>query len=242
MMEAEEREFPFCIYSTKLLHLYILCSRALRKLLQQEIDKQNVGNFANFLNNNAETLFHLRGIKCCCNKREYVVLNKEQWNSLFTRSTSSIQCPRNQQNCFHTYKAWQYLTVDKVDFSLACVLLRNICDSTNKESIMALQLHRNQFVHNPSPLDQDEFELQWNKTKTSLSNVINDKELKEQICKKADVIYNFMFRDMLTRYIGKMSRFVKQEELPSLRSSNVPMHDNLIDKRKMFLFCRDYEM
>lgn len=152
----------------------MLCSRALHKLLQQEIDKQNVGNFVDFLNNNAETLFHLRGIRCCCNKKEYGVLYKDQWNYLFTTCTSSIQCPRNQQNCYHTYKAWPCLTVDRVDFSLACVLLRNICDSINKESIKALQLHRNEFVHNPSPLDQDEFELLWRKGKTSLFDVIND--------------------------------------------------------------------
>lgn len=206
MMEAEEREFPFCIYSTKLLHFYMLCSRALHKLLKQEIDKQNVVNFVNFLNNNAETLFHLRGIQCCCNKKEYGVLNKDQWNYLFT--TSSTQCPRNQQNCFHTYKARQNLTVYKVDFSLACVLLRNICDSTNKESIKALQLHRNQFVHNPSPLDQHEFELLWRKSKTSLFDVANDlpTEIKQQISNDFDMIYNY--KEKLARYLGKSKGWI----------------------------------
>lgn len=111
-------------------------------------------------------------------------------------------------------------------YSLACVLLRNICDSINKESIKALQLKRNEFVHNPSPLDQDEFELLWRKGKTSLCDVINDEELRQQICKEADDIYSYMFRDLLTRYIGKMSRSVEQEELPTLHSSNVPKHDN----------------
>lgn len=220
-MEVGKEESPFCVYSTKLLHFYmVVCSRALHKLLQQEIDKQNVGNFVNFLNNNAETLFHLRGIKCCCNEKEYGVLNKDQWNYLFTPSTSSIQCPQNQQNCFHTYKARQCLTVDKVDFSLACVLLRNICDSINKESIKALQSHRNQFVHNPSPLDQDEFELLWSKAKTSLCNVVNDLpvEMKQQISKDSEIIYNYT--EKLARYIGKNSLRVrsrcKQEHFSTL--------------------------
>lgn len=201
-MEVGKEESPFCVYSTKLLHFYmVVCPRALHKLLQQEIDKQNVGNFVNFLNNNTEALFHLRGKICCCNKwQRYEVLNKDQWNSLFTPSTSSIQCPRNQQNCFHTYKA-RYLTVEKVDFSLACVLLRNICESINKDSIKTLQSHRNQFVHNPSPLDQDEFELLWRKGKTSLCNVTNDLpvEMKQQISKEADIIYNYT--EKLARYI-----------------------------------------
>lgn len=82
----------------------------------------------------------------------------------------------------------------------------------------------------------------WRKGKTSLCDVINDEELRQQICKEADVIYSYMFRDLLTRYIGKMSRSVEQEELPTLHSSNVPNHDNLIDKRKNFLLCRDNEM
>lgn len=228
MMETGKKKVLFCIYSTKLFTFYRdVCLNALRKLLQHEIDKQNVGNFVNFLNKNAETLFHLRGNKCCCDKwQRNKVLNKDQWDSLFIPSTSAIQCPRNQQNCFHTYKAWPCLTLDRVDFSLACVLLRNICHSINKDSIKALQLHRNEFVHNPSPLDQDEFELLWRKGKTSLCDVINDEELRQQICKEADDIYSYMFRDLLTRYIGKMSRSVEQEELPTLHSSNVPKHDN----------------
>lgn len=220
MMEVRREESPFCIYSTKLLHFYmVVCSRALHNLLQQEIDKQNVGNFVNFLNNNAETLLHLRGIRCCCNKNEYGVLNKDQWNYLFT--TSSIQCPRNQQDCFHTYKARQCLTVDRVDFSLACVLLRNICDSINKDSIKALQSHRNQFVHNPSPLDQDEFELLWRKGKTSLCDVANDLplEIKQKISKDSEMIYNYT--EKLARYIGKNSLWdrsmFKQEHIFTLQ-------------------------
>lgn len=202
MMEAGNEESPFCIYSTKLLHFYtIVCSRALHKLLQQEIDKQNVSDFVSFLNMKSETLFHLRGITCCCGiKEEYGVLGKAQWNNLFTRS--SIQCPRNQRNCFHTYKARQFLTVDKLDFSLACVLLRSLCNPIYEYRITTLQLNRNKFIHDsPPPLDPNQFELLWRKGKTALCNVTNDlhEEIKQDLCKEADMIYNY--REMLTRYL-----------------------------------------
>lgn len=239
-METGKKESPFCIYSTKLLHFYtVVCLRALHRLLQQEIVKQDNGKFVIFLSKNAETLFHLRGKKCCCDKwLRSEILNTDQWNYLFTPCTSSIQCPRNQQNCFHTYKARPCLTVDKVDFSLACVLLRNICDSINKESIKALQLHRNEFVHNPSPLDQDEFELLWRKGKTSLCDVANDLpvEMKEQISKDSEMIYNYT--DKVTRYIGKtVSNFF-------LLFNEKIMYQNMTFyyKKRGFLFCRDYGM
>lgn len=206
IMETGKKESPFCIYSTKLLHFYtVVCLRALHRLLQQEIVKQNNGKFFMFLSKNAETLFHLRGKKCCCDKwLRSEILNTDQWNYLFVPFAKSIRCPRNQQNCFHTYIARYSLTVDRVDFSLACVLLRNTCDSINKESIKALQSHRNEFVHNPSPLDQDEFELLWSKGKTSLCDVMKDLpvEIKQQISKEADMIYNY--RELLTRYLGNI--------------------------------------
>lgn len=199
------KESPFCIYFTKLHHFYMgVCSRALHKLLQQEIAKQNVGNFVNFLNKHTETLFHLRGIRCCCNRKEYVVLSKDQWNDLFTKPMSPIHCPRNQQDCYHTYEAQRYLTVDKVDFSLACVLLRNICDPKYKNKIKIFQECRNEFIHKfPPPLDPNDFELLWRKAETSLCDVTNDLPvgIKQQISKDADTIYNY--REMLTSYLGK---------------------------------------
>lgn len=204
MMAAGNEEFPFCIYSTKLLHFYmIVCSKALHKLLQQEIDKQNVRNFVSFLNKKSETLFHLRGIRCCCRKEEREVLSKTQWNKLFTRH--SIQCPRNQQNCYHTYKARPCLTVDKLDFSLTCVLLRSICDPKYTYRIMTLQSDRNEFIHNsPPPLDPKEFELLWKKGIRALCNLANDLpgEINQQIRKEADMIYNY--NEILTRYLGKI--------------------------------------
>lgn len=199
------KESPFCIYFTKLHHFYMgVCSRALHKLLQQEIAKQNVGNFVNFLNKHTETLFHLRGIRCCCNRKEYVVLSKDQWNDLFTKPMSPIHCPRNQQDCYHTYEAQRYLTVDKVDFSLACVLLRNICDPKYKNKIKIFQECRNEFIHKfPPPLDPNDFELLWRKAETSLCDVTNDlpEGKKQQISEDADTIYNY--REMLTSYLGK---------------------------------------
>ena len=202
---------PFCPFAEKLRHLYlIIFSNVLRKLILQEMERQNENGFVEFLNKHREVLFHLKGRYCCCgdNKQRNSILTKDQWNNLFMVSTTHAHCQYRTHNidCFHTYEAHPWLTVENevVDFSLLCVLLRNICDSKYKKTIETVQLNRNEVIHNgKSRLSEGDFEILWSKAMISLSEVALyvSKESEEQAIKEAGDIYNY--KEKLARYIGK---------------------------------------
>ena len=203
---------PFCLYSEKIRLLYLdVFTKVLRKLFLQEMKKQNINDFVEFLNNHREDLFHLTGKHCCCgnNKQRNSILSNSLWNNLFTihACTTSAQCPNksHKSDCFHKYKANKWLTVENdVDFSLVCILLRNTCDTKFKNTIEIVQSNRNEVIHTgKARITGEEFELLWGKAKKFLSEValFVSKELKEQASKEASDIYNY--NEKLARYIGE---------------------------------------
>lgn len=194
---------PICPYLSKLTHLYRgVFPKALRSLLQLETVKQGAKSFLEFLNIQKESLFHLRGKPCCCNFRQKRSLLKDtEWNILFT--TIRSQCPNEGNGCFHVFKAREWLTVEALDFSLVCVLHRNICHSRYESIIKTAQAHRNEVIHtDKSSIKEEEFELLWRKAQTSVSDIAAcvSQELKEQILAEVDKIYKY--KPSLTRYLG----------------------------------------
>jgi hypothetical protein len=198
-------ESPICPHLSKLTHLYRgVFPKALRNLLQLEAVKQSTKEFPEFLNSRKEGLFHLRGKQCCCGVREKCILKDTEWNILFT--TISAPCPNKhdkRKDCYHVFKAKEWLTVDKVDFSLVCILLRNMCYGQYTSIIKTAQTHRNEVIHTEkSSIDEEEFALLWRKAQTSISDITDcvSQELKEQILTEVDEIYNY--KPTLTRYLG----------------------------------------
>ena len=192
---------PFCLFVDKLRLLYLdLFPNVLRKLIQQEMKSPIVNDFVEFLNNHREVLFHLKGRHCCCgnNKQRNSILTKDQWNNLFMISTTPVHCQyrTNKINCFHAYEAYHWLTVENevVDFSLLCILLRNVCDSKYQKTIETVQSNRNEVIHNgKSRLFKGDFEILWSKAMVSLSEVALyvSKALEEQTTQEAREIYNY---------------------------------------------------
>lgn len=193
---------PICPHLSKLTHFYRgIYPKALRRLLHLEALNQNANTFVEFINNRRETLFHLRGKYCCCGSRQHSVLKQAEWNVLF--KTHINKCPNNGTDCFHMFKAPEWLTVDMLEFSLACVLLRNICHRRYENIVKTAQLHRNEVIHTEkSSIGEDEFELLWRKAVTSASDIAArvSTEFKNQIREEADLIYKY--KPMLTRYLG----------------------------------------
>ncbi|XP_048770118.2 uncharacterized protein LOC125676270 isoform X2 [Ostrea edulis] len=192
---------PICPHLSKLTHFYRgIYPKALRRLLHLEALNQNANTFVEFINNRRETLFHLRGKYCCCGSRQHSVLKQAEWNVLF--KTHINKCPNNGTDCFHMFKAPEWLTVDMLEFSLACVLLRNICHRRYENIVKTAQLHRNEVIHTEkSSIGEDEFELLWRKAVTSASDIAArvSTEFKNQIREEADLIYKY--KPMLTRYL-----------------------------------------
>ncbi|XP_061189685.1 uncharacterized protein LOC133197594 [Saccostrea echinata] len=204
---------PICPHLSKLTHFYRgVYPKALRRLMHLEIVNKSAGSFVEFLNDKKETLFHLKGKQCCCGyRRRNSVLKETEWNNLYTTQNNS--CPNNYTDCFHVYKAREWLTVDHLDFSLACVLLRNICPGQYENTIKTAQKHRNEVIHlEKSSVGGEEFELLWNKALTSLSDIADlvSKEFKEQIILEAELVYKY--KPEFSRYLENTLCEIEEHE------------------------------
>ncbi|KAK3100195.1 hypothetical protein FSP39_016007 [Pinctada imbricata] len=144
----------------------------LRRVVKHSYTTQGARSFEVYLNNNKHTLFHLLFKQCCCgNNCTVTPLSKYQWQLLYVR-TSTRNPHGRRGECPCQYTAISGVTLDVMDVSLCCLVLRNICSGVSMPDIDTIRDVRNQLIHTSNAsLDATLYSDTWNKVEAAMLNL-----------------------------------------------------------------------
>ena len=159
-------------YSRLCLLIIRVCPVTLRKVIDH-FYSSSVADFEIFLNTNIHALFHLRFRFCCCPiRRNAQPMTKPQWDTLFTR-VSTTNCGYTG-DCPCQYKAIAGVTSDVLDVTLCCLFLTTLCPHISQADVNTIRQVRNELIHTSTArVNEPTFYTNWNRIEQALLNLSN---------------------------------------------------------------------
>ena len=162
------------------LNLLILhiCPNRLRGIIDNSYSPTS-SSFEIFLNTNIHALFHLKFRRCCCRpgSSNATPITYPQWDSLFTRVSTTNHHSGYWGDCPCQYRAITGVTSDVLDVTLCCLFLNNICQHIPQSDVNTIRQLRNNLIHSTTArVDESTFKIYWNDIEQallSLSNIVS---------------------------------------------------------------------